>query len=108
MKIPESSLQKDMDILTLMDLKIDRYFDGSLYISDLIYDLESFLNQLTIVNDQWKKDFRTIWLDIEVAYALALDQGLDNLTDEGIIVTENSLHILRKMIKNKLTYLKNS
>jgi hypothetical protein len=102
----KENIQKDINILELIDLKITRYFKKSLYISDLIYDLESCLNQLTTVDNQWKKDFRTIWLDIEVAYSLALDQGLENLTEEGAILTENSLHNLKKMAQDKVNDLR--
>lgn len=102
----EDSIQKDMNILELIDLKITRYFNNSVYISDLIYDLESYLNQLTTVDDQWKKDFRTIWLDIEVAYSLALDQELENLTEEGTFLTGNSLHNLKKMTQDKIKDLR--
>lgn len=102
----EVSMQKDIYILELVDSKITRYFNKSVYISDLIYDLESYLNQLTTVDDQWKKDFRTIWLDIEVAYSLALNQGLENLTEEGTVLAENSLHNLKKMARDKINDLR--
>jgi hypothetical protein len=58
------------------------------------------------VNKQWKKDFRTIWLDVEVAYSLALDQGLESLTNSGYIITENSLNNLKKMAQDKINDLK--
>ena len=103
----EISLQKNIDILELMILKITRYFDKILYISDLIYDLESYMNQLTTIDHQWKKNFRTIWLDVEVAYSLSLDQGLEKLTDEGSVIVEDSLHVLKKMAQDKLNDLKN-
>lgn len=106
MNIQESNMKKDISILELMTLKIIRYFDKTLYISDLIYDLESFLNQLSIVDKQWKKDFRTIWLDVEVAYSLALDQNLEKLTEEGNIIVENSLRVLKKMTQDKINDLK--
>jgi hypothetical protein len=106
MTAQENSTPKDINILELMDLKITRYFNKSLYISDLICDLESCLNQLMTVDKQWEKDFRTIWLDIEVAYSLALDQGLEELTDEGNVITENSLHTLKKMVQDKINDLK--
>ena len=98
----EDSMQKDINILELIVLKIERYLKKIVYISDLIYDLESYLNQLSTVDNQWKKDFRTIWLDIEVAYSLALDEGLENLTEEGAILTETSLLDLKKMTQNKI------
>jgi hypothetical protein len=105
MTTQENGIQKDISILELMILKITRYFDKTLYISDLIYDLEGYLNQLITIDKQWKKDFRTIWLDVEVAYSLALDQGLENLTDEGNFIAENSLHALKKMAQDKINDL---
>ncbi len=106
MTTQETSIQKDISTLELIDLKITRYFDKALYISDLIYDLEGCLNQLTTIDKQWKKDFRTIWLDIEVAYSLALDQGLEKFTDKENIIAENSLHALKKMTQDKINDLK--
>jgi hypothetical protein len=101
MTIRENSIQKDIGILGLMVLKITKYFDKYVYIGDLIYDLENYLSQLTTVNKQWKQHFRTLWLDVEVAYSLALDQGLEILTDEGNVIADNSLNILKKMAEDK-------
>ena len=39
----EDSMQKDINILELIDSKIARYFNKSMYISDFIYDLESYI-----------------------------------------------------------------
>lgn len=105
MTLQENNIQ-NINILELIVLKIKRYFDKNLYISDLINDLESYLNQLTTVDKKWKKDFRTLWLDIEVAYSLALDQGLEKLTDEGNIIVENSLYTLKKMAEDKIHELR--
>ncbi len=106
MTLQENSIEKDIRILELVILKIKKYFDKSLYISDLIYDLESYLNQLTVVDKQWKKHFRTTWLDIEVAYSLALDQGLDKpMNDEDTIIV-TSLNLLRKIAQDKMENLK--
>jgi hypothetical protein len=103
----ENSIQKDISILELMTLKITKYFNKSIYISDLIYDLESYLNQLTVVDKEWKKNFRTTWLDIEVAYSLALDQGSDKPINDGDAIVVNSLNTLNKMAKDKIENLKN-
>lgn len=99
-------IQKDIDILKLMIIKIAKYFNKTIYISDLIYDLESYLNQLMVVDEEWKVDFRTTWLDIEVAYALALHQGLDEPADDGSAIVVHSLKILNKMVKDKIENLK--
>jgi len=107
MTLQENSLQKDISILELMTLKITKYFSKSIYISDLIYDLESCLNQLTVVDKEWKKFFRTTWLDIEVAYSLALEQGSDEPINDGDTIVVNSLNILNKMAKEKIENLKN-
>lgn len=105
--LQENSIQKDISILELITLKITKYFNKSIYISDLIYDLESYLNQLTVVDKEWKKNFRTTWLDIEVSYSLALDQGLDKPINDGEAIVVNSLNILNKMAKDKIEKLKN-
>lgn len=89
-----------------MILKISKYFDKSLYISDLIYDLESYLNQLTIVGKQWKNNFRTIWLNIEIAYSIALDHALDKPVNERDTIVVNALIILKKMAQDKIKDLK--
>ncbi|VHO01008.1 hypothetical protein [Candidatus Rhabdochlamydia sp. T3358] len=102
----EKKIKKEINLLELISLQIKKYFDKKLYIGDLIQDLEGLLNQLTIVEEEWKKDFRTLWLDIEVAYSLALDQELENLTDEGNIITESSLYLLKKMVEDKINELK--
>lgn len=43
----------------------------------------------------------------EGAYSLALDQGFENLSDEGNKITENSLYILNKMVQDKINDLSN-
>ncbi len=105
MTIQENNIQKDICILELMILKIARYFDGILDVSDLIYDLEGYLNQLTTVDKEWKRDFRTIWMDIEVIYSLALDQGLECLTVDGAIEVEILLCDLKGMAESKMNEL---
>src|SRR5690349_7543674 len=106
MTIQENSIRKDINILELIVLKITKYLNKSLNINDLIYDLESYLNQLVVVDKQWKKNFRTAWLDIEVAYSLALDQGLDNPINKGKEIVVNSLNVLMKMVQDKIKNLK--
>jgi hypothetical protein len=57
MSTSEHNIQKDISVLELIISKIKKYHDDSLYISDLIYDLESYLNQLTMVDEQSKTNF---------------------------------------------------
>ena len=54
MMLQENSFQKDIDILELVVLKITKYLDKPLYISDLIDALESYLNQLLLSIDNGK------------------------------------------------------
>lgn len=102
----ENEIKKDIRILELMILKINKYFNKSVHISDLIYDLESLLNHLLEVDKKWKIDFRTLWLDIEVAYSLALDRGSETFDDKGKEITEQSLLDLKKMIDDKINELR--
>lgn len=106
MTFQENIIQQDINILEMMIIKIIKYFNKSIYISALISELENYLNQLKVVDKQWKKNFRTTWLDIEVAYSLALDQGLDNPVNNGEKIVVNSLNILKKMIQDKIENLK--
>lgn len=53
-----------------------------------------------------EKKFRLIWLDIEIAYSLALDSGLEEPKGEEKLIAEDSILILKKMAQDKLTNLK--
>lgn len=104
--IQNPNIQKDISLLELMILKIDRYFNHNIPISNLIYDLENYLNQITTIDRLWKKKFRSIWLDVEIAYSLALDSGLEEPIAEGKVVGEESILTLKKMAQDKLNNLK--
>ena len=67
-----------------------------LKLNSAIYDLDSFLNKLTTVDEIWKIDFRSLRLDIEVEYSLALDQRLEDITDEEKIVIKKYCLIWKK------------
>lgn len=105
-----SDFQKNIDILELIILRITKYFNKSMYIGDLISHLVDFLNQLNMVDIQWKKKFWTFWADLEIEYALALDQGLEDISYGGNIIIDRALQVLKKMTEEKLvdmkTYLK--
>lgn len=102
----ENNIIKDIYILELIIIKIKKYLDNSVFISDLIYDLETYLDQLSVVDPHWRKDFRTTWLDIEIAYSLALDQGLEKPVNDGNTIILNSLNILKKMAHDQIKILK--
>jgi hypothetical protein len=51
----EKEIVSVVSVLGLVVLKINKYLDGRLNISDLIYDLESCLNQLALADEKWKK-----------------------------------------------------
>jgi hypothetical protein len=102
------TIQKDIAILEIVLIKINKYLNHSLCVSSLISSLENLLNQLTTIDMSWKKDFWVLWLDIEIVYSLALDQGLESLSKEGNTITENSLHDLKKMTEEKLNELKSN
>jgi hypothetical protein len=102
----KTNIQHDIDLLELTDLKIEKYFNDCLPLHDLIYDLESYLNQITVIDKEWRKNFRTIWLDIEVAYSLGLDSDSCRLTSDGNKLIFSSLKTLKKMTINKIKDLK--
>ena len=106
MKLEEEMILRDIRILEMMIIIIKRYYDDSIHIHHLIGDLEGLLNLLEVVDKDWKRSFRTTWLDIEICFAAALDKDLDHLTKTGEKIVEESLQELKKMTLEKLEEFK--
>ncbi len=109
MNLSVDNLYRDISFLEFMDICVEKYLKKEIYISTLIDGLESLLNRLTVVDEDWKADFRTIWLDIEIVYALFLDRNDKTLEKNLELSDEDQLNILKslcdlkKMAKDKLS-----
>lgn len=103
-KLAEKKL-KNIDILECALSRIDLYRNNRQHISQLISSLESYLNQLQVVDEDWKAVYRTFWLDIEIEYAVALEEtGREGHSATEVIST--ALDSLERMVKDKIIVLK--
>jgi len=66
---------KNLDILDTILSKIKEYLSKKIDTIELIQSLENLLDHLSIVDSEWKIEFRGYWSDIEVSYALTLNQN---------------------------------
>lgn len=101
-------MKKQKDIKTLENILflIDHYINGKLYIGDLVCNLESLLDLVLTAEEKWKSECIALWLDIEVAYALSLDQEAEGLTPEGREIIEVNLNKIKKLVLDKLQEIK--
>ncbi len=98
--------------LNLMIDKINRYEKGLIDLPSLIGDLVGLLNALEDYDEAWKREFQSNWIDLEVIYAVALDEKtpFDNLeTKNEAFKTTKELKrlVLIEIEKTVLTNEKN-
>ena len=61
--------------LDLMLDRLNRFRSGSMIIGPVISDLEALRYELHSVDEDWRERFRDAWSDLEIPYAVALDQA---------------------------------
>ena len=88
--------------INLMKEIIVQYQVGAIRIDQLISDLESLLNCLENINEEWKNSFCTAWEELEILYAFALYENKKELTDEEIKTVFNVIKKIESLI-NELT-----
>jgi hypothetical protein len=90
--------QRERRQLALMIDRLDRFRSGELSIGPVITDLEALLEELQLVDDAWRDDFREAWADLEIPYAVALDRqtpiptATDATVGEGIASLDRLVH----------------
>ena len=72
----------------LMLERLQGFRQGTVPLPRLISDLEGLLVALEMAPDEWIDEFRSVWLDLEVAYALALDRLEPLPTKDDYLVAE--------------------
>ena len=104
MTINSSNLQKDCNLLEAILARIENYRNKKIDIATLINSLDDFLNQLTTIDEEWKNEFRSLWLDIEVVHAVSLDTDdlVKPFTDNDYDIIAAALHNLQKITQEKL------
>ena len=72
----------------LMLERLQGFRQGSVPLPRLISDLEGPLCALELAPQDWLDGFRSVWLDLEVAYAVALDRLEPLPTKDDYLVAE--------------------
>jgi hypothetical protein len=71
---PDEANERELRQLRLMADRVAGFERGELYIAKVISDLEGLLWQLETTPQEWRDRFREQWGELEIAYAVALDQ----------------------------------
>ena len=84
--------------------RIAKFRSGDLFLGTLIANLEALLGTMERASDQWIDDFRSAWGDLEISYAIALDQltPISDVHDPGI---SDALFDLSALVVSALAHL---
>lgn len=92
----DQTIERERRQLELMNDRLDRFASGELSIGPVINDLEALLNELELVDDDWRDRFVEAWSELEIPYAVALDrlEPIPTTADEGVRSAIASLRTL--------------
>jgi len=76
--------ERELRQLRLMRDRLDGFLAGTLGIGETISDLEGLLGALEEAPETWRRAFQDEWGTLEIAYAIALDNGGLNLPDASV------------------------
>jgi predicted enzyme related to lactoylglutathione lyase len=77
------------------------YKNNALHLRELIDDLAALLAALENVRDEWRKSFQDRWGDLEVTYAIALDQNR-SLDEQDRKLVEEAVDVLKALVQSRL------
>ncbi|MDP1978688.1 hypothetical protein [Undibacterium sp.] len=103
-----TKIHRDIDILECAIARIDLCRRDALHICQIFYALGSFLNQLQLVSSNWAAQYQDFTLDIEIEYALSLDEEAEEMRDSRKKVICTCLDGLKELILNKIKDSKNT
>jgi hypothetical protein len=89
----------DVRQIDLMKERISQFNKGEIQVDKLINDLESLLNCLENISENWKDYFLAALGEIEIIYAFALYENRNSLTDEDMKVIDESLLKIESLMK---------
>ena len=97
----DTKIDREHRQLALMLERLGSFQTGRLALRILVDDLEVLVNSLELASDDWCDEFRTNWLDLEVAYAVASDKLAPNpdMTDAGVA---DAVRSLEAMVRRQL------
>jgi hypothetical protein len=84
--------------------RLDRFRSGNLGIGPVINDLEALLNELQLVDEQWRDGFLEAWSDLELPCAVALDREAPLPTTADLKVADG-VERLDLLVRSRLATL---
>lgn len=87
---------------TIMLSRIDAYERGQLGIGDLVNNLDGLFHALENVPISWRQKFISYWGSLEIALALALEQGSTKLDEKSLKIVTDVIAHLKLLILNKI------
>jgi len=88
--------------LNLMIDRINRYKKELIGLWGLIKDLEGLLNALENYDENWKDEFQSNWIELDVIYAVALDEGISFEDSSVKNDAFQTVDILKEMILSEI------
>lgn len=85
--------------INLIKERIIWYKNKKITIDQLVNDLESLLNCLENINEDWKNSFLLVWGELEDIYAFALYENKKQLDDKDIKAINESLVKIDSLLK---------
>ncbi|MBA3957553.1 MAG: hypothetical protein H0X51_04045 [Parachlamydiaceae bacterium] len=92
----------DQRQLRLMIDKINRFKKDTISLRFLIDDLNGLLEVLEESDDNWKRQFRIFWADLEITYAVALFKEKKVLDAQDVVRIDNAIENILTLIQEKL------
>src|SRR4051812_47150635 len=81
---------------------VGRYERGEIGLGRLVSDLESLLDALDNLSEEWRDSFLGEWGDLEQVHAVALDRSENQLNDQESRLVGDSLKAIRAMVQAAL------
>jgi hypothetical protein len=79
---------------------LDAYSAGSVSVPVLVDRLETLINALAgYADSSWVEEMHTIWGQMEIPYALSLDEGRSELTADEQSSVDDAVAALRAMLE---------
>lgn len=96
---------RELRQLRLISEQIRIYRAGELSLSRLIADLDTLWNQMRIESSAWSEAFRGHWWTLEQIYAVSVDRGCRNLSEDCRVLVEEAVDQLGFLVDEALEEL---
>ncbi len=86
----------------LMADRLAAFEKGDLALSVLVADLENLFHSLNVNDSDWEAGFWENWGDLEIAYAVALNRQLKQLSTASMQNVQEAVTNLKSLVASKM------